>query len=646
MLLLTAIGEESLGPWIPALFDATVLSLVAILTINRLFMHSLIAIRGDGKGEFIQLKIGAIVFILEAIVMLVLNLSPLNLTDWQETLFDVVALSLGSSLVIYTFILRPASHNEFNASEGESRFDPTIATNLLAYVCLMILFLMVLMSTHEQQFQKWSDELKHKEAKELEFAKRAFLNQLNHVASDLLVMSKQSDLHEFVAGEKHAFDELQQDYINISSIKKYYAQLRFLDIHGMELIRIQRINDQIKVIPPDEFQNKRDRYYFRQAIRLSRNEVYISPLDLNEESGQVEQPYNPMIRLATPVVNSQGNKSGVVIINLKGEHLLEILQDITRNTVGQVMLINERGYWLFGGEPEAQWAFMFPERSELSFERKYPDIWEEIKLLESGFINFQQNTFVVESLEYSSDSILSDKQMQLSHQVHQRHWPVWKLLSFIPVNVIKEKMQGIHNLMIFVYLSVLALAGIGTVMLTQAMLKRRKAEIEIRKQALFDPLTGLSNRRLFNEMMELEMSHARREKTVLALMYLDLDHFKPINDELGHAAGDEALLEVAKRLKQCLREIDVIARLGGDEFAVMLPMTDGRNDVEKVAQRIIEKIALPFNLQRHERNLGISIGIALLSNPDEAAQSLTQRADMAMYDAKHSGRNCFRFSVI
>lgn len=645
MVLLTTIGEEQFGPWIPALLNATAISLVAILTSHTMLKRSLISVspQGGGKGEFLQLKIGGIVFIFEAIVMLVLYVSPLTLTGWQEGLFDVVALTLGSSLVIYGIVLKPASEQELDSLEKGFRFDSTIATNILGYVCLMTLLLLALIATYEQQLQQRSVEIGQQEAKEIELIKEAFLNQLDHAARDLLIMVAQNDLQEFVNGDARDPYELQQSFRNIAAVKDYYDQLRLLDIEGKELIRIQRDDDLIRTTPQDQLQNKGERYYFQEAMRLSPGEVHISPLDLNIEGGELERPFNPMIRLTTPIVDRQGNKAGAIVINLRGNHLLKELEDATETTAGQLMLINEEGYWLFGDVPGELWAFMFQEESEQRFQHWYPEAWEKIEQLGHGTVLGARETFIVETVEFS-DRVLVDYIDQDVREGHIRHWPSWKLVSYIPASLISGRIRPIRNLMILLYVAVLALVSASTSMLTRAMLKSRQAEIEVRQLAFYDPLTGLSNRRLFSEKLELEMAHARRQGTPLALMYMDLDYFKLINDELGHDAGDAALRESADRLKECLRACDTLARLGGDEFAVLLPRPGSNDDIAKVAQRIIEKFSEAFHPLGHARHLGISIGIGVLSEAEETPSQLTQRADHAMYEAKHSGRNCYRFA--
>lgn len=642
MTVLAVVGEDRLGSWLPALFDATAVSLAAILAINRMLKYSLISLQGSGTGLFIQLKIGAIVFSFEAIVMLVLQFQPFVLTSLYEGVIDVVILTLGASFVIYSIVLKPASEEELDSLEKVSRFDTTVATNLLAYVCVMILFFMALLITYEQQLQQRSLEIRQQESKELGLAKEVFLNQLHQAARDLLIMASQSDLQEYVDGDERSIHELQQDYKNISAIKSYYAQLRFLDLNGQELIRVQRDGELIRITSKDQLQNKAARYYFREGIQLNAGEIHISPLDLNVEHGEVQKPFSPVIRLSTPVVDHGGNKKGLMVINIRGDYLLTELEHAIEHAVGQVMLINEQGYRLFVRAPDSLWVSMFPEQLDEGFQQRFPDVWKEIKRLDINSMVTEDGVFVGETIEFSLERVLAGRHV---HEGHTRHWPIWKLVSHIPAHLITEQMHGIRNLMLLLYVTVLLLAASGVAMLTQAMLKRRKAEQEVRQLAFYDALTGLTNRRLFSEKVALEMKHARRFGNALALMYLDLDYFKPINDELGHDAGDAVLREVGNRLKGCLRDGDTVARLGGDEFAVLLPRVGSDEDIARIAQRIIDVFAVAFHPLGHSRHLGVSIGVSVLSEAEETASDFTRRADHAMYEAKHAGRNCYRFAA-
>ncbi|MCE4553626.1 EAL and GGDEF domain-containing protein [Roseateles cellulosilyticus] len=172
--------------------------------------------------------------------------------------------------------------------------------------------------------------------------------------------------------------------------------------------------------------------------------------------------------------------------------------------------------------------------------------------------------------------------------------------------------------------------------------ERKAAEERVRRMAHFDALTGLPNRALLVERAAHELRIAHRSDGQLALMFIDLDHFKHINDSLGHAVGDGLLVALAERFQQALREQDTLARSGGDEFVLLLPGTDAPGAAH-VAQKLLALASLPYRVDRHELSITPSIGIALYPVDGEDFGALARAADAAMYRAKQGGRNRFRF---
>ena len=164
-------------------------------------------------------------------------------------------------------------------------------------------------------------------------------------------------------------------------------------------------------------------------------------------------------------------------------------------------------------------------------------------------------------------------------------------------------------------------------------------ESELWQRANFDALTGLANRTRFNDRVAQAFSHASRHPQPFALLYLDLDHFKPVNDSLGHAAGDALLRQVAQRMAAVVRDDDLLARIGGDEFALLLPRIEALDESTHVAKKIVEALSAPFELPEGTVRIGISIGIAHFPPDGHTAEALAASADRALYMAKAQGRN-------
>ena len=172
--------------------------------------------------------------------------------------------------------------------------------------------------------------------------------------------------------------------------------------------------------------------------------------------------------------------------------------------------------------------------------------------------------------------------------------------------------------------------------------ERKRAEEELAYLASHDALTGLPNRTLFSDRLTLALAHAHRNQQKLAVMLLDLDYLKDINDTLGHSVGEKLLQAVGERLMSLLRKSDTVARIGGDEFMLVLPETARVEDAAKIASKILEAIRRPFAFDGHKMHITTSIGIAMYPDDGEDVDSLMRDADVAMYRAKAKGRDNYQ----
>lgn len=168
----------------------------------------------------------------------------------------------------------------------------------------------------------------------------------------------------------------------------------------------------------------------------------------------------------------------------------------------------------------------------------------------------------------------------------------------------------------------------------------RQAEARLASRAYHDPLTGLPNRYLLSDRMTQAIAQANRDKKKLGVLFIDLDHFKKINDRIGHFGADRILKESAARICRCVREVDTVARIGGDEFVVLLTVVNQARDAGEVAGKILASLAMPFD---DDARVSASIGISLSEDRDDGGEALLERADSAMYYAKRCGRNRFRY---
>ncbi len=184
---------------------------------------------------------------------------------------------------------------------------------------------------------------------------------------------------------------------------------------------------------------------------------------------------------------------------------------------------------------------------------------------------------------------------------------------------------------------------LGTMGISRDITDRKQAELRIRYMALHDALTGLPNRSLLEDLLAHAIALAARNGKRVAVLMLDLDRFKSVNDSFGHHIGDRLLEAVAVRLRNCLRESDIVARLGGDEFVIGLPLMEKDQDIEQVASKVLSTLSASFEIEGHGIQIGASIGVCEYPSDGENPRDLLQAADTAMYEAKNSGRGIYSF---
>jgi diguanylate cyclase (GGDEF)-like protein len=179
----------------------------------------------------------------------------------------------------------------------------------------------------------------------------------------------------------------------------------------------------------------------------------------------------------------------------------------------------------------------------------------------------------------------------------------------------------------------------GAVVVFHDITERKLNDERIRHLAQHDTLTDLPNRALLKDRLQQAMSYAKRDKQRVALMFIDLDRFKPINDSMGHVVGDWLLKEAANRMRACVRESDTVARVGGDEFVVLLRTVDSAEDAVLVAEKIRNVLNKPFELAQQSLQISCSVGLALYPDHAQTENELLDYADIAMYRAKQLGRD-------
>jgi diguanylate cyclase len=496
------------------------------------------------------------------------------------------------------------------------------------------------------------DSLKQQDKLRSKLQSTVFRDEFQSIVSDLIVLSEHHQVHMIAEGGEAAdYAILAKEFLAFCQNKKKYDQVRFLDETGMETVRVNFNQGHPVIVPADQLQSKAGRYYFEDTLSLKKGEVFVSPLDLNIEGGAIENPIKPMIRFGLPVISASGKKRGVVILNYFGQKLIDQLENTIRtsNTDRFGILLNRDGYFLKGIRDEDEWGFMLPGREKKTFSNLFPAEWNEVSSNLSGQIFDPQGLFtfstvypLTEGLKSSSGSTDAFGSSIKSLKADQYFW---KIFSFTPREAIWGMMSQLRGVLLIFNGVFVLFAGVGSWLLARAVVKRQASEAEINYMAHFDLLTGLPNRATLYDRVSMALAAARRENTNVSLFFIDLDGFKFVNDTFGHEAGDQVLIEAAKRLQQCLRETDTVARLGGDEFVLVLTSATDEETLGAIATKVTKSLSEPIMFKDQTCTIGASIGIAVFPKDGENMDTLLSKADAAMYAAKKGGKNTHRFCL-
>jgi len=502
---------------------------------------------------------------------------------------------------------------------------------------------------YRAEIHSFMETAEERERFELELLQRVVEDVFDGIVSDLMFLAKQNELRALLVDQEDTGAAIAAEYLAFAAGKGIYDQIRFLDDKGAEQVRVNFNHGAPAIVSDDALQDKSRRYYFTDVIALRPGEVFVSPLDLNIERGVVERPFKPMIRIGTPVADASGNKRGIVLLNYLGADLLDRLLETATTAMGDVMLLNDDGYWLLAPDAEDAWGFMLPERAERSFAKTYPEEWKQIQAAGSGQVHTENGLFTFATLRplaaaYRSSSGAGDAFAPSERPIDAEGYQ-WVLLLHMPADVITAYTHDVRLRVFLLGGGAFTLIAIGAWFLALAIVRRREYQKRLMTMAHYDSLTGLPNRTLFFDRLRFVHHNAVRYGRSYGLLYIDLDGFKDINDSLGHDAGDAVLREVASRIESSIRESDTVARLGGDELAVLLSQVVDIVAALALGDKLIDRIKGPITLDQGTAHVGASIGAALYPNHGTTSDRVLACADQAMYVAKSRGKGaCVAFA--
>ncbi|MDK2957688.1 MAG: two-component system, sensor histidine kinase and response regulator [Desulfovibrionales bacterium] len=227
--------------------------------------------------------------------------------------------------------------------------------------------------------------------------------KLEELFVDIKLMAGQSEVINFLEErDEHDRRNIEHEFIDLCNISTMYDQVRILNIQGMEIIRVNYNDGHPAAVPMRQLQDKSNRYYYKESIKLGPEEIYVSPFDLNIENGEIETPLKPMIRVGMALYNSAGEKLGVIILNYLGKRILDrIVQDAEAGE--QYMLLNMDGYWLLSPDKSQEWAFMYSAGKSISFAALHPEAWSTIKAEPTGQFSTSEGVYTFSTIEVAPD---------------------------------------------------------------------------------------------------------------------------------------------------------------------------------------------------------------------------------------------------
>jgi diguanylate cyclase (GGDEF)-like protein len=479
-------------------------------------------------------------------------------------------------------------------------------------------------------------------------------------------------------------DQLAVIFEQVMRANPGYYQIRLIsaDDSGMERVRMDRTEDRLVRVSGDDLQEKAHFAYVSGTLRLPAGSTYLSRIVINHERGTHIGQELPTVILAMPVADAAGKALGAVVINVDLNGMFSKLAVDLRSDY-QLFMANRHGDYLIHPDPSLTFGFDKGRRvlvqDEFADTRDVVNGKHEKALMEVSTGRYAKApvvaAFVTRKVVVAGDEDrlvigLAQPLGAVLQQAEKLGFVILQLVTGLclacillaalvaravtrPINSMSAAAQRFAHEHQAETLSIDRRDEIGVLArsfnqmqdeIRQQLTALQESRQEMEHLARHDALTGLPNRRAFQERLEHALARSQRSGERFALLFIDVDNFKSINDRWGHDGGDAVLKIVAMRLNATTRKVDAVARMGGDEFVVLLDNPTHRDDITTIAEKLLASVRAPILHNGQELQVGFSIGISQYPDDGHTAADLMARADHAMYDAKAAGRNGFRFS--
>ncbi len=349
----------------------------------------------------------------------------------------------------------------------------------LWYALIATAVLVTVIAVHYQLYvTSESSRRSDSELLNLQLGKTAIVTELSNIQADVNFLARQAELHGYFDRlDDTNLEIMARDFALFAGEKIVYDQIRLLDRSGQEIIRVNHQDGRAVIVEKSQLQNKANRYYFTESMQYQRNEIYISPFDLNIEHGKIQIPIKPVIRFGAPVFDSAGNKIGVLILNYLGNRLLDNFRSATSNVAEHIMILNHEGYWLSHHNRDLEWGFMLDH--EHTFGTDFESEWETISTSQSGQFETANGLFSFSTVYPSLEISGVEKDLNSSGARPELFNRPWNLVSHVSIAELEAlSATFIRNNLLF-YLLLFFIFLVATHIIARLQARHQMAEVEV-----------------------------------------------------------------------------------------------------------------------------------------------------------------------
>ena len=370
---------------------------------------------------------------------------------------------------------------------------------------------------YQQQAAEVERRLSSEDLHQVSLNKQVIQSELHGVLDDLNFLSGASSLEEFLRMDSSSSRQMLSDlFWNYSYAHNKYAQIRYIDISGKEMVRVDRSADGVALVAKERLQNKANRYYFKDTVALDEGEIFVSPLDLNVERGEIERPFKPMLRIATPIYDDNDWVRGALILNYFGSHLLETLRKSHQKSGSSLALLNSDGYWLLGSDPSHNWAFMFEDKKDLRFGKFYPSLWTSINEEQEGQRTVSGTQYTWTTI--NPRSILHDHLKDAAREGQAKSWII--VISRSPEDI-SAALSDLKERLLILFIILTILFAIGSAVIARF---RAATQVAVQHEKMLQEARIFTNSLLRSAMeersLEDEMQYAL--EMILSISWVSL----------------------------------------------------------------------------------------------------------------------------